>query len=76
MYRNPRNEVQRFLDTRHSGAYRVYNVTLEAGRNYNATAPHTFHGNHARFPFFDHKTPSIPLMCVSGGGGGGHRSAP
>ena len=41
LYRNPRNELRRFLDERHQGRYMVFNFCNEPGRGY---AAETFHG--------------------------------
>lgn len=37
LYRNPRYEVRRFLDTYHAGKYKVYNFCCEPGRNYDVS---------------------------------------
>lgn len=51
VYRNPMSEVQRFLELRHKGHYRVYNLCSE--RTYDAKKFHSV----ARFPFDDHNCP-------------------
>ena len=61
IYRNPRSEVLRFLDTRHKGHYMVYNFCCEPGRGYD---PKVFHGNVHRYPFKDHCTPPLETMCA------------
>eukprot|EP00750_Incisomonas_marina_P001294 INCI11089.1.p1 GENE.INCI11089.1~~INCI11089.1.p1 ORF type:complete len:460 (-),score=100.51 INCI11089.1:129-1382(-) len=50
LIRNSMEEVQRFLDTRHRGQYKVYNLCSE--REYD-TKTH-FEGRACRFPFDDH----------------------
>ena len=57
IYRNPMEEVQRFLKTYHDGHYRVYNLCSE--RSYD---PEKFEGNVVRFPFDDHNCPSLRMM--------------
>ncbi|CAN0364198.1 unnamed protein product, partial [Laminaria digitata] len=41
IYRNPRTEVQRLLDTYHESKYKVYNFASEPGRTY---PEELFHG--------------------------------
>lgn len=57
MYRNPYSEVFRFLETRHGGHYRVYNLCSE--RSYDKVK---FQGRVATFPFDDHNAPPLELM--------------
>lgn len=57
MYRNPLSEVARFLETRHGGHYRVYNLCSE--RSYDKLK---FQGRVAAFPFDDHNAPPLELM--------------
>ncbi|KAG0001345.1 hypothetical protein BGZ65_003571, partial [Modicella reniformis] len=57
MYRNPINDVEKFLDTRHEGAYKVYNLCSE--RSY---SDQRFHGRVIRFPFPDHSPPPFQLI--------------
>ena len=57
LYRNPISEVVRFLDTKHPGTYKVYNLCSE--RLYD---PENFHMMVAHFAFEDHNCP--PLMMV------------
>lgn len=59
IYRNPRYEIRRFLDTRHSDRYKVYNFCCEPGRGYD---PEVFHGRVERYPFKDHNTPPLETM--------------
>ena len=61
MYRNPRSEVLRFLDSRHLNKYMLYNFCCEPGRGYD---PKIFHGNVHRYPFKDHCTPPLETMCA------------
>ncbi|SPQ99963.1 unnamed protein product (mitochondrion) [Plasmodiophora brassicae] len=57
IYRNPFSEVYRFLETRHAGAYKVYNLCSE--RTYE---PSKFHRRVALFPFEDHNVPNIDII--------------
>eukprot|EP00397_Hematodinium_sp_SG-2012_P017252 GEMP01017633.1.p1 GENE.GEMP01017633.1~~GEMP01017633.1.p1 ORF type:complete len:527 (+),score=67.57 GEMP01017633.1:37-1617(+) len=59
LYRNPRDDVVRFLDTRHPKSWKMYNLCAEKSHQYPAEA---FHGNVAFFPFADHCPPTIALM--------------
>eukprot|EP01117_Protostelium_nocturnum_P020684 TRINITY_DN942_c0_g2_i1.p1 TRINITY_DN942_c0_g2~~TRINITY_DN942_c0_g2_i1.p1 ORF type:complete len:451 (+),score=164.16 TRINITY_DN942_c0_g2_i1:125-1354(+) len=59
IYRNPRSEVKRFFERKHSGKYKVYNLCGESGRHYDASE---FKGRVGYFPFFDHQAPPIELM--------------
>lgn len=63
MYRNPRYEVKRFLDTNHPDKYKVYNFCCEAGRGY---SPNVFHGRVERYPFKDHNTPPLETLVAFG----------
>jgi hypothetical protein len=63
MYRNPRYEVKRFLDTNHPGHFKVYNFCCEPGRGYN---PEIFDGRVERYPFKDHNTPPLETMVAFG----------
>jgi len=56
LYRNPMEEVQRFLNTRHTAHYKVYNLCEE--RNY----PNNSFYKQAIFPFKDHEAPPLNLM--------------
>eukprot|EP00850_Spirogloea_muscicola_P016715 SM000138S00022 [mRNA] locus=s138:63067:67659:- [translate_table: standard] len=56
-YRNHMEEVLRFLETRHKGHYKVYNLCSE--RLYDASL---FEGTVASFPFDDHNCPPLPLI--------------
>ncbi|KAI9330018.1 protein-tyrosine phosphatase-like protein [Zopfochytrium polystomum] len=61
-YRNDMREVQRFLDSRHPDAYKVYNLCSE--RDYDHAC---FHNRVSVFPFDDHNPPPfhlIPLLCA------------
>lgn len=57
IFRNPYSEVYRFLEERHEGHYKVYNLCSE--RRYD---PKKFHGRVARYPFEDHNCPSLKLI--------------
>ena len=56
-YRNPMSEVVRFMDTRHPGMYKVYNLCSE--KSYD---PQKFHGHFAHYPFDDHNCPPFGLI--------------
>ncbi|KAF9090741.1 hypothetical protein BGX23_005762 [Mortierella sp. AD031] len=56
-YRNPMSDVEKFLDSRHEGAYKVYNLCSE--RSY---SDQRFHGRVAQFPFPDHSPPPFQLI--------------
>ena len=56
LYRNPMEEVQRFLNTRHPSHYKVYNLCEE--RNY----PKNSFYKQDIFPFKDHEAPPLNLM--------------
>lgn len=54
LYRNPIEEVARFLDTKHRDHYKVYDLCSE--RNYN---PQKFHGRVERLFIDDHNVPTL-----------------
>nr|XP_057943105.1 putative tyrosine-protein phosphatase TPTE [Doryrhamphus excisus] len=56
-YRNPIREVARFLDTKHEGHYRVYNLCSEKGYD-----PQFFHYRVERVFIDDHNVPSLEDM--------------
>ncbi|KAF8988122.1 hypothetical protein BGZ52_000545 [Haplosporangium bisporale] len=56
-YRNPMSEVEKFLDSRHEGTYKVYNLCSE--KTY---SDQRFHGRVAQFPFPDHSPPPFQLI--------------
>jgi len=63
VYRNPMSEVVSFLENRHHGHYRVYNLCSE--RSYD---PSKFRGRVEVFPFDDHNPPPLRMMhdfCAS-----------
>jgi len=59
LYRNPRNEVRRFLEKKHAGHYKVFNFCCEPGRGYPASF---FDGRVERYPFRDHGVPPLDTM--------------
>ncbi|KAG7217230.1 hypothetical protein INR49_027774, partial [Caranx melampygus] len=56
-YRNPIGEVARFLDTKHEGHYKVYNLCSEKGYD-----PQFFHYKVERIFIDDHNVPSLEDM--------------
>ena len=56
LYRNPMEEVQRFLNTRHTAHYKVYNLCEERGY-----AKNMFYKQEV-YPFKDHEPPPLNLM--------------
>eukprot|EP01038_Epipyxis_sp_PR26KG_P004132 gene4132-5886_t len=61
IYRNPRLEIKRFLDSRHYDHYKLFNFCCEPGRGYD---PEIFHGRVERYPFKDHNTPPLETMVA------------
>jgi hypothetical protein len=61
IYRNPRLELKRFLDTRHKDHYMLFNFCCEPGRGYD---PNIFHGRVQRYPFKDHCCPPLETMAA------------
>ncbi|KAL9231729.1 hypothetical protein vseg_006918 [Gypsophila vaccaria] len=59
LYRNHMEEVISFLESRHKGKYKVYNLCSE--RLYDASL---FEGKVASFPFDDHNCPPIHLITL------------
>ncbi|CAI5461822.1 unnamed protein product [Closterium sp. Yama58-4] len=59
LYRNHMDDVMRFLESRHSGRYKVYNLCSE--RLYD---PDRFHGTVACFPFDDGTCPPLALTLA------------
>ncbi|XP_032219913.1 phosphatidylinositol 3,4,5-trisphosphate 3-phosphatase TPTE2 [Nematostella vectensis] len=57
MYRNPISEVARFLDTKHSDHYKVYNLCSE--RSYD---PSIFHNQVERILIDDHNVPRLSQL--------------
>ncbi|RLN64510.1 hypothetical protein BBJ29_001099 [Phytophthora kernoviae] len=61
LFRNPRSEVQEFLDERHADNYFVFNFCDEPKRGY---PPSVFEGQVKRFPIEDHNVPSLQMMMT------------
>lgn len=61
LYRNPRYEIRRYLDTHHQDKYKMFNFCCEPGRGYH---PDVFHGRVERYPFKDHNTPPLETMAA------------
>jgi len=61
IYRNPRMEILRFMDTFHKDKYKMFNFCCEPGRGYD---PKIFHGMVERYPFKDHNTPPLETMAA------------
>ena len=59
MYRNPIDEVVRFLETHHAERYKVFNLCNE--RSYDISK---FGASCASFPFDDHGAPPMPRSCA------------
>lgn len=59
IYRNPRLEIRRFMDTHHQDSYKMYNFCCEYGRGYD---PNIFYNRVERYPFKDHNTPPFKTM--------------
>uniref|UniRef100_A0A672HBI9 Transmembrane phosphatase with tensin homology n=1 Tax=Salarias fasciatus TaxID=181472 RepID=A0A672HBI9_SALFA len=59
-YRNPIKEVARFLDTKHDGHYKVYNLCSEKGYD-----PQFFHYRVERVFIDDHNVPSLDYFVVN-----------
>lgn len=59
MYRNDMKDVQMFLEARHKGHYKVYNLCSE--RSYDIGK---FQNRAMRFPFDDHACPAFDRMTV------------
>jgi protein-tyrosine phosphatase len=56
LYRNPLNEVVRFLNYRHPDSYKIYNLCTRPKDHYD---PEKFEGRVACFPFEDHGVPQL-----------------
>ena len=58
-YRNPYKQVYQFLEKRHHGHYKVYNLCSEKNRQYD---PAKFNNAMVCFPFDDHHPPPFELI--------------
>lgn len=58
VYRNPLEEVKRFLDKRHKQFYKVYNLCIEKDRQY---AANTF-PKVVNYGFHDHHPPNLEML--------------
>ena len=56
-YRNAADEVYRFFQERHSAHFRIFNLVAERGYDLDM-----YHGQVARYPFFDHNAPAFELL--------------
>ena len=61
IYRNPRYEIKRLLDSRHHDQYKMYNFCCEPGRGYDAAV---YHGRVERYPFKVSKLGSAPIHLL------------
>jgi len=59
LYRNPRSDVKRFLEHKHTKHYKVYNLCIEKSRAYD---PDVFDTRVSRYPFQDHQAPPLDMM--------------
>jgi len=61
MYRNSVDDVQMFLEEKHSGCYKVYNLCSESERCYDSRK---FQGRVSVYPFDDHNPPEFGLILA------------
>ena len=59
MYRNAKSDVISFLDTKHKGHYKIYNMS---GRSYDTSK---FHGDVENYDWKDHHAPIIKILFQS-----------
>ena len=60
VYRNPLDEVLQFFEVYHDGCYKIYNLCVEPGRQYD---PVKFGGRVVSYPFKDHNAPPLAMMA-------------
>ena len=61
-WRNPYETQLQFLEERHPGSYRVYNLCAEPDRQY---SPTLFHDRLATYQWMDHQAPPFDLVSES-----------
>eukprot|EP00767_Chilomastix_cuspidata_P002866 gnl/Chilomastix_cuspidata/2995.p1 GENE.gnl/Chilomastix_cuspidata/2995~~gnl/Chilomastix_cuspidata/2995.p1 ORF type:complete len:331 (+),score=189.54 gnl/Chilomastix_cuspidata/2995:80-1072(+) len=61
LYRNKYTEALKFLDEKHGGHYRVYNLCSEDSHQYPSDF---FHGCVQSYPFPDHNPPSFAMLAA------------
>lgn len=61
LYRNRRKDVRRFLNERHGGKYRIYNLCPCDENSYD---PDEFEDRVSRYPFPDHHPPPLSLIAM------------
>jgi len=59
-YRNPYEDERTFLDERHAGKYKVFNLCGEAERQYD---PALFYGRACTYGWLDHEACPFNLVC-------------
>jgi phosphatidylinositol-3,4,5-trisphosphate 3-phosphatase/dual-specificity protein phosphatase PTEN len=59
LYRNRRKDVRKFLDGKHGGKYRIYNLCPCSENTYDSDE---FYGSVSRYPFPDHHPPPLSMI--------------